>query len=172
MSTLYDLGEEFAEAREAIDAELAENGGEWTDAMAERLDAVEMAWSDKVERVALYARGLDLTIAAVKAELRRLKARGRALAKERKWYRETYLPHALAKQGRTEMKGALATVRIGKNPPAVHCTVPLTSLPTRFLRFKVAPIELDKPEILKADKGGEVLPDGVWVERATVARIT
>ena len=169
--SLYELGTALTEAFAEIDAELVSNDGEFTEAMQQRLDAAEMAFSEKVERVALYIRSLSADALAIKTEEARLKARREAAEKRATWLKDVYLRHALASQGKTEVAGRLATVRLQQNPPAATATVDLCFLDPRWVRKKDPELSLDKEAILAAYKAGEKLPPELKVERGTSIQI-
>jgi len=169
--SLYDLGEELTRAFAEIDAELAETDGEFTEAMQQRLDAVELSWSEKVERVALYCRGLAADSIAISTEETRLARRRQAMDKRTEWLRTVYLRHALESQHKTEVRGALATVRIQVNPPAASASVPPEFLDPIWVRRSEPKLSLDKEAVLTAYRANTPLPEGISVTRGTSVRI-
>lgn len=119
--TLYDIGE----ARDILESWLAETEGELTPEIAELLDGIDAKESDKVERVALFVREVEGRIAARKAEETRLAAGRRAMESRVEWLTQTYLRSHVErygtpnKSGNLEIRAALATVALQKNPPSV-----------------------------------------------------
>lgn len=169
--TLYALGEALSQAFAEIDAELEATDGEFTDAMQQRLDAAEGRWEEKVERVALYIRSLQGEAAIAEAEEGRLRKRRASAEKRAVWLRDVYLRHALESQRKSEVRGALATVKIGKNPPSVECDLDPAFLDPAWVRQKHS-VELDKTAILAAHKRGETLPAEIRIVQKTSVRIS
>jgi hypothetical protein len=171
-SSLYDYGEALTVAFERIDALLAENDGEFTEAMQAEIDAAEGAFDEKAVRVALYARSCLLDVAAIKAEKKRLSRRQKAMASSRAWLLNKYLPDLMKRHGRTEIRSPLATLRLGEGRAHVVLSVPVEHLPPAWLRTVPAEFQADKKAILEAHKRGEKMPPGVAVERDPVVRVT
>jgi hypothetical protein len=140
--------------------------------MQARLDAAELAFADKVQRVALYVRGLLGDAAVAEAEEARLKKRRAALEKKAAWLKDVYLRHALESQQKTEVRGALATVKIGINPPAVTFSGDVDALPSYLVRITPEKREVDKKAALLLWKEKAPMPPGLSVERATSVKIT
>lgn len=172
MSALYELGDALSAAMREIEEQLEASGGEFTNAMQERLDAAEGDWSAKVERVALYVRDTLMQAEAADAEATRLTNRRNSLRKRAEWLRDTYLRHAMESQGRDEVRGSLVTVRMQLNNPAASLSVPLEMIPPAFVRVTPEKRELDKKAVLEAWRREEVLPDGIVVSRSTSVRIS
>jgi|ERR1700755_2217520 len=171
--TLWTLGDVLSEAFAAVDALLSENDGEYTSEMAALIDEAEEEFTDKALRTGFYAdRRIPIEMAGIKAEIRRLQARSRALAKRRAWLREVYLPEALARQGRTQVHSALLTLRISAGRASVVCDIPVSHLPLEFVRLKPAEEMVDKKAIMAAVSRGEKLPHGIRIEKKPVAKVS
>lgn len=169
--SLYELGEALTQAFAEVDAMLAASEGEYTPEMAAIIDAAEEAWQDKVIRTGYYAdKVIPNHVAAIEEEQRRLLARKKALENRRRWLKETYLPEALRRHGRTSVDNALATLNIGEGRERVVCEVKASSLPRELQRHSVS-VEVNKEAVLAAHKAGKPLPNGVRVEKKPVAKV-
>lgn len=171
--SLYELGEALSRAFEENERELAENGGELTDAMAERILAAEGAFEVKCERVALFIKGLRLDkIAPCKAEEERLAKRRKAYERKADWLQDVVLREALSRQQRRSVERPLASVRIQDNPPAVSATVPLEFLDPEWVRRSEPTLSLDKEALQAARRAGRELPPEIVFTVGSSVRIT
>ena len=171
--TLYD-----AVAALGITEEwLEEAGGELTPEIEALLNDAEMAFAEKVERVALKAKALDAESEMIATEGQRVMARAKVRANAAKSLK-TYLERCLVAAGETKVTGLLATVALQQNPPKLN--VPdnadlaelygagcpgVVLVPERY--------EVNKAELLSAVKtrGEDVLPTGFTITRGTSLRI-
>lgn len=169
-ATLYDLGEALTAALAEIEAELERNGGEYTPEMAESLQRVEIDWSLKIERVALYYKGLLADAFVIQGEENRLNARRLTLEKRAEWLK-AYLGRELTARGTTRVARPLVTVRIQDNPWAASATVPLEFLDPDWVRHTEPKLSLDKEAVLAAHKLGKPLPEGISVTRGQSVRV-
>lgn len=161
---LYEMSDELAQ----IQAELIENGGELTDSLAARLDAIEGDFAAKVERCVALAQQLKANGAAAKAEADRLRelADSRTKASDRL---KDYVRLCMERAGQTRLDlerfrvwvqaNSSDTVRFEGDPEA---------LPVEFQRFTVA---LDAAAVRAAHAEGRELPEGIEVVRGSHLRI-
>lgn len=160
---------EIVDALEQIGDELTENGGTLTPELVERLDALEGAFEEKVERTALYMKNIEATAAAAENEAHRLAelARSRRSAIARlKEYLKTQME--LARIPKVETARIVA--RIQKNSrPSISCAVPIEQLPEHYVRVTRA---FDNNVAYEAWKAGARLPDGVIVEVGSHLRVS
>lgn len=150
---------------------LAESQGEYTPEMADKIDAAELAFDEKVERVALRYRSQLATAGAIGLEEARLAKRRKALEADAEWLR-SYLGDALRKRGVLRVDRPLASVRIQDNPPAVQSEVPADKIPRAYVRITPAVRSLDKEAVLAAFRAGKKLPKGISVTRGQSVRIS
>lgn len=164
---LYETVHDLAVVRAWVDEhadELLANGGELPPALAALLDAAEGAFTEKVERVALFIRETLATAEAVKAEATRLTQRAKTLTHTADALK-AYLHRELDRAGRDKVAGTLATVALQRNSqPTVTCAVPVETLPPAFVTVP-APIQppavLNREAVLAAVEAGAALPEGV-----------
>jgi hypothetical protein len=110
--TLHDLTDELL----ALDALVAMDDGEWTDAHeALAIEHTEQAMA-KVDSFAGYLRDRKTRIAVIDAEIERLTERAQYFAKEVERL-ERYALFCLERSGRDKMAGTLHTMAARKNPP-------------------------------------------------------
>lgn len=160
-TALYEL----AGIREALDAVIAENEGELDAALEAALDAIDGAFEEKVERVALYIRERHALAKAIKEEEDRLAERRQALTNGAARL-VAYLQVNMERVGKTKVNGLLVTVALQKNPMSV---VPVTALDEPELRniASFAPRyvrheeswNLDKKAVLEDHKAGTLDPE-------------
>lgn len=172
MSALYELGDALTTAMREIEEQLEASGGEFTEAMQERLDAAEGDWSAKVEKVALYVRDTLMQAEAADAEATRLTNRRNGLRKRAEWLRDTYLRHAMESQGRDEVRGSLVTVKIRQGPPSANALLPLGVIPMEYVRVTPEKLSLNKEAVLAAHREGKPLPEGISITRSKSVRIS
>lgn len=162
MTTLYDL----ADLRERLDVIFADQDGEITPEQEAQLDAIEGAFAEKTERVALYVVEQLSRAKSIKAEEERLAQRRRGYESRADWLKN-YLHRCLDTAGKTKVEGLLATVALQNNPPSVQPVVAIDEADLRNLAM-IAPSfvrheelwSLDKRAVLDAHKAG-TLPDDI-----------
>lgn len=113
--TLYAWGNELDRVEEL----LYEGEGELTPELEQALEEVTLGFKEKAERVALFVRNLQATAKAVKEEEERLRAR-RKSHENAAASLKTYLESQMLVHQIPRIEGKLVTLRIQKNPPAVH----------------------------------------------------
>jgi hypothetical protein len=117
---LYEIS---AEMRAAL-AVLEEREGELDDALEARLDAVEMAFGEKVDACLCVESELRAEAAALAAEGKRLADRGKARAAHAERLRE-YVAASVRASGVHKVDGARFTAWLQKNPPRLELTGPV-----------------------------------------------
>lgn len=162
--------------RDMLDGLLAQSEGEVTPDLADLLDQVEGATTEKIERVALYIRELSATADAIDVEKDRLAARAKAkrVAAESL---KGYLKAQLERLQQTEVRGLLATVAIQPNgQPSVTTSDEPAILYGRGEAYRPFvkrqdTYTLDRAAVLAAWKNHEPMPAGITVERGSHLRI-
>ncbi|MCR4341536.1 MAG: siphovirus Gp157 family protein, partial [Gemmatimonadaceae bacterium] len=107
---LWDITTEL----EMLGDEIQECGGELTPLMEQRLDALEGAFEDKVERVALYVREMIVSADAAKAEETRLAAIRRSHERTADGLKR-YLQTCLERAGVPKINTPKVKVRVQRN---------------------------------------------------------
>lgn len=162
---LFDIVEEL----EAIADELYESGGVITPEMEARLDALEGALPEKIDRICSVIQNNARAAEAAKAEADRLAA----LAKSRENTArglKTYLLNALQKRGTHKVMCDRFTVRIQKNGrPSIQWTKDVAEIPEPFRRVRV---ELDGDAAYGEWRSTKQLPEGFAVELGSHLRIS
>lgn len=175
MPTLYEI----ADAREILEAWLAETEGEVTPELEELLAELDGDADAKIERVALFVREQLAEAEMVKVEEQRLAARRKAREKAAESLK-AYLHREMERLGKTTVKGRLATVAFQKNPPSVRGDVAPETLRAwwtasgdnaGFIRYTAPSFALDRRVVLDAFKAGQSIPDGLTVEQDLSLRI-
>lgn len=114
---LYDLASEYEAILQWLDANedaLEAAGGEIPPELADRLDEIEVAFDEKVERVALMVRTLDARSKVARSEADRLSALARSYGNARDSLK-SYLMLQLRKAGKRRVEGGLAKVWVQVN---------------------------------------------------------
>jgi hypothetical protein len=109
---------ELADARDAIDRALELSEGELTPELDAALTALDGAFEEKAERVALFVVNELATAKAIKSEEERLAQRRKAL-EHRADSLKRYLETQLVRVGKRAIRGTLATIAMQTNPPSV-----------------------------------------------------
>lgn len=161
-ATLYDLVGEYRQ----IEADLLANGGEMTQEIEERMEAIGDALPVKLERYYHVERNLRAAAEAAKEEAARLAG----LAKVR-----TNAADRMKERAHEAMKAAeidrleTATVRRRRQPGGYSVQVAESVLPEflpdEFRRHTPAKFAVDKKAVTDAHKAGRELPDGITVAR-------
>jgi hypothetical protein len=160
---LWELGDEL----EQIAGEIIEAEGEISPELEARLDAIQGAWAEKVERIALMVRSQEANAARAAYEAERLARMVRG-HKRTADSLKGYLQREMERTGRDEVKGERIKVRLQNNSrPAIHWPGAAESLPEEFRRVIV---EADTQAAYLAWKDGDPL-DGWQVERGKHVRL-
>lgn len=152
MLKLWEISDEL----DRITLDIFESGGEITEEIEAQLEAMEGAFAEKVERVALRIRELEATADAAKSEKDRLQAMEKAnkgAASSLKSYLQAYLE----RQGRDRVETMKVRVRIQNSTPSIRWTRDLDELPEDYRRITIAP---DIARVKEEAKDGAGLPDG------------
>lgn len=140
--TLYEISNEIVKI---IDANVNEDGeiigGE------EELNALQMAYEEKVENIGLFIKNLLSDAEAIKAEKMALAKRQAQAEAKAKWLKE-YLGYYLNGQTFNSPRVAISW----RKSEQVKCD-DITAVPDEYLKYKDP--ELDKTAIKKAIKAGE-----------------
>ena len=121
------------------------------------LDALEMAFSDKVENTCAVIRECELEADGLKQEIDRLTNKKRALDNTAARLKD-YIRQNMEANGDAKIKGRLFTVTLGKHSQIVNVT---GDVPDEYNRITVAP---DKTAITKALKSGVEFEHAVLVD--------
>ena len=162
MMPLYRLADEIAAILDTDDDELPED-------LEQRLDALALAFEQKLEQCCYAARNLDALAEAKRREAQRLAVEaGRNEARLERL--KGYMLQCLVASGLRKTQAGLFKVWTQANPPSVQLAADLDprQLPPEFRREKV---EADKRAILDAAKGGAELPSGVSITQTQSLRI-
>ena len=123
----------------------------------DKLDVLEMAFSDKIENICYVIREHSLESEMFQAEIDRLTKRKRALDNTSVRLKD-YIRQNMESNQDTKIKGKLFTVTLGKPSQIVSIT---GELPAEYNRITVAP---DKTAITKALKAGVILEHAALVD--------
>lgn len=147
--------------------EITALGGALPDELQALLDDADGAFDAKVIDVALFVKSLNHNANAATEEANRLTMRAKAFTRSAEWL-EDYLHRCLQDAGKSEVKGALASVTIQRSTPSVTSTLTPDDLlkvhrisQPSWIRYTAESAELNKTEIKAMAKRGEKIPEGV-----------
>lgn len=176
MSTNMKLYE-IADAREILDAWLAESEGELTPELQQMLDELEGHADEKIERVGLYIRERDAEAKAVKEERDRLDGLYRRDVRAVESLK-AYVKAQMEKLGKTKVNGLLATVAIQKNSMAsvtasaeAETLYGFDDVRPFVKREEKVTFTLDRDAILAAWKAAQPIPTAIVVDHGTHVRV-
>jgi len=153
-ASLYDITDEL----KALTTALIENGGEITEEMEERFDALLDMEEEKTEGYIQVIRDLEATAEAVKNEEDRLKKRRRSLERSADKLKDR-LAYAMGVRDQEVRETELGKVRLQEaSRRSMNVQVDAEALPDRFKRIKVKP---DKRELRSALKEGDAVAEKV-----------
>lgn len=159
---------EIADELEAIGGMIAEADGELTPELEAKLNAMEGAFNDKVERIALAVRNYEANAEAAKMEEDRLAGIRKSHERSAEGLKR-YLLLTMRHAGNLKVETPRARVRVQKNgQPSITWTRSVDDLPEDYRRVTVAPDLALVRDTLKA--GGEP-PDGFTVDYGFHVRI-
>lgn len=165
---LWAITDELAE----VGALIADGDGELTPELEAKLDALEGALNDKVERIALYIRESETLADGAKAEKDRLAAIQKAHQRKADGLKE-YLLRCMSGADVDRVETSKARVRLQKSgTPAIDYHGDLDALPADFVRVVPESRVIDKKAITQAIRDGEEPPEGVVVSYSTSVRIS
>jgi hypothetical protein len=162
---LYELPEAIRDAMaRAVDPET----GEINEALESELGALQEAFEQKAEYIALLAREARAEAAAVKQEEDRL-AKRRKSAEGRERRLKDYLLHCMSELELTRIEGSRAKIRIQANPPSVSWVGDDGAIPEEY---RVVSVRANLALARDQYKAGDRLPEGFAVEIGNHVRIT
>lgn len=161
---LWQIADELDEIAELI----AEGGGELTPELEARLDALDGAFDEKVERVALVVRERIAFAEAAKMEEERLGAIRKAHERAADGLKR-YLLMQMQRTDHLKVETPRARVRVQRNSvPSIAWTRPVEELPEAYRRVTIAP---DIARVREDVKLGATVPEGFVVEQGYHVRI-
>ncbi len=114
------------------------------------INLIEEEFEGKAEMVAAYIRELESDEAGMKAEIDRLSERKRVLSAKIDNLKD-YLRQNMLASGKTNIKGKLFSITIGKPSPVLDVFVPVEQLPDHY---RVVKFSADNAAIKAALKAG------------------
>ncbi len=164
---LWEIADELMD----VGALIAEGGGELTDELLARLEAVEGSLESKVERIALFIQDLSGDAEKAKTEEKRLAAIHKYYARQATGLK-AYLGRCMASADVRKIETPKVRVRLQKSStPSVSYRGELEALPDSFIRVVPESRVLDKKVATQAFKDGEELPEGLEVTYSESVRI-
>lgn len=162
---LHEIVSELDEIGELI----AEAGGELSPELEARLDALEGAWTTKVENIALFVKESEANAEAAGTEAARLAAIQKHFATKAKGLKD-YLLFFMRRGGHQNLKTPRVRVWEQRNGrPSIKCTLAPELMPEAFRRVVVS---VDTQLAYEEWKQGNALPDGFVVEHGFHLRIS
>lgn len=163
---LWEISDELAELAEA----LVEGGGELTPDLEARLDAMEGAFEEKAERIALYVRELEANAIAAGSEVERLARLAGGFERKARGLK-SYLLTAMQRTGRTAVRTHRVKVWEQKNGrPSIRFVGDMSKLPAAYVKTKTE-TTVDTAFAFVEYSAGAELPAGFVVDHATHLRI-
>lgn len=117
------------------------------------INLIEEEFEGKAEMVAAYIRELEADEAGMKAEIDRLSERKRVLTAKVDNLKD-YLRQNMLASGKTNIKGKLFSITLGKPSPVLDVLVPVEQLPEKY---RVVNFSADNAAIKAALKAGTVI---------------
>lgn len=114
------------------------------------INLIEEEFEGKAEMVAAYIRELESDEAGMKAEIDRLSERKRVLSAKIDNLKD-YLRQNMIASGRTNIKGKLFSITLGKPSPVLDVFFPVEQLPEQY---RVVKVSADNAAIKAALKAG------------------
>lgn len=114
------------------------------------INLIEEEFEGKAEMVAAYISELEADEAGMKAEIDRLSERKRVLTAKIDNLKD-YLRHNMLASGKTNIKGKLFSITLGKPSPVLDVLVPVEQLPEKY---RVVNFSADNAAIKAALKAG------------------
>lgn len=159
---------EIASELDEIGTALAEGGGELTPELGARLDAMEGAWEQKVENIALFIKECEANAAAAELERDRLAAICKHHQTKAKGLKD-YLLFFMRRGGHKSVKTPRIRVWEQSNGrPSIRYVGDVNALPPEYRRVKV---EVDTQFAFVEHQAGATLPEGFIVETGSHLRI-
>lgn len=114
------------------------------------INLIEEEFEGKAEMVAAYIRELEADEAGLNSEIDRLSERKRVLVSKIDNLKD-YLRQNMMASGKTNIKGKLFSIALGKPSPVLDVFVPVEQLPEQY---RVVKVSADKAAIKNAIKAG------------------
>lgn len=161
---------EISDALTEIGEKIADGGGELTPELEAQLDAMEGAFEEKAERIALFVKECEANAVAAHMEATRLSAIARHFETKASGLKD-YLLAAMNRSGRTSVKTHRARIWTQKNGrPSIRYAGNIDALPPEYIRTKTMR-EVDTQYAYVEHQAGAKLPDGFIVDHGTHLRI-
>ena len=155
--TLWAITDDLAE----VGALIADNGGELTPELEERLDGLSGELESKVERIALFIREAEGMAKAAKEEKDRLYAIQKHHENKAEGLKR-YLLYCMDGAGRESVETHRARVRVQKNSkPTIRWTKSVHELPDGYRRTTIRP---DLSAALEDIDAGATPPEGYEIK--------
>jgi len=161
---------EIASELDVIGELIADAGGELSPDMEARLDAMEGALEEKVERIALFVRECEANEKAAAFEVERLQAIGKSFERKAAGLKG-YLHRHLQRIGKTKVETARARVRVQQNSRPSIRWMSTDQPPAPYLKTQTV-TTTDTALAYEEWKAGNELPAGFVVEQGSHLRIT
>lgn len=158
---------ELAESLSWIDQQLEESDGELTPDIETALEALQGAFSAKVDAVCLLRQNAIAEADVCAQESLRLTKRAESSMRKANSLKQ-FLFGAFKRAGVTKLKTARWTVYIQASPPSIRWTRRIDELPPDYRRVKV---EVNTERAHEVRRAGKQLPDGFVVEQSEHLRI-
>ena len=168
---LYELSASLSELIGAYNEAETE---EQSEAILQRLNSIDLDFTDKLQQCAFVVSEYDTDAEAVAKEISRLQQRKTAIERQRDGVK-AYMKNCLETSGlpQPKVKTPLVSIWVQNNPlsVAVSESVKAEDLPLVYQRFIPARVEIDKTTLIAAAKAGEELPPGIAIQQGTHLRI-
>ena len=163
MANLYTL---HAEVRNIL-AAVEDGGGELTDELLARIDAITGSIESTLDAYGALVREAESRVAARQAEIDRLAAANKTDANAARRFRE-HLLAVMTLAGTRKIRTALFQAWIQASPPSATCTVDPEQLPPEFRRVR---IEADRTAALAHWKDTGQAPEGFEILQSEHLRL-
>lgn len=140
---------------------------EGAEGLEDTLDALDMAFEDKVESIIKLWRLKVSQRDAIKAEIYRLNERMNKYDREAQWL-QAYVEREMKRAGKERINTPLFTIALQNNPPSVN-VIDESAVPEEFWREKVER-SIDKKAVLELLKDGQLVP-GVEIRQEKSLRV-
>ena len=151
---LYELATEYEIAKQEI-----QEAGLDPQTLADTLDGLAWDFEQKIEKVALYRRGLAKEAELIKDEIERLQARKKSLDSESDWLKG-YILTNMQNTGINKVKTPMITVSKMKGRESLKVDCDLSKLSPHFVEISYKP---NKANLKKFIESGQTL-EGVYLE--------
>lgn len=164
MSNLYELSKTV----ESVIAEVINAEGDLSPNLEKRLDEISLQFKDKSSNIGKWVLNIDANADSIKHEIERLQKRVR-VQENLKTRLKDYLKYCMENAGLQKLDLTTFTISINKNPPSVG-EINEDKLPSKYVKV-VQTTSIDKAELLRDLKAGEVIPGAYLITDKTNLRI-